>query len=260
MVFVKELSTSPAAAVADALRILHMNGCVPNYEHILSNTYGKIIKPGQVVFDIGAHAALHLKHFVDLTGGTGFVVAFEPLPAMARGLVENFGNLPNVDIRQIALSDHTGLAEFNFVENAAEMSGLREREYFIDSPQITKIEVKLDTLDNYTDEFERVDYIKIDVEGGEVDCIRGGASRFFKTHRPIISIEYGRPSYAGYGNTAYTLFDLAAELEYTMADIFGNLIPQREVWGYICDRSAWDFFMIPNEALPTWTETVLPRN
>jgi FkbM family methyltransferase len=257
MVLVKELSKSPAAAVSDALRILHINGCVPNYEHILSNTYGKIIKPGQIIFDIGAHAALHLKHFVDLTGETGFVVAFEPLPSMAQRLVEQFGGRPNVDVRQIALSDHTGVAEFNFVENAAEMSGLREREYFIDAPQITKIEVQLEKLDNYTDEFERVDYIKIDVEGGEIDCIRGGAELFFKKHRPIISVEYGRPSYAGYGNTAYTLFDLATELGYTVADIFGNPIFEREVWGYICDRSAWDFFMIPNEALQAWTETML---
>jgi FkbM family methyltransferase len=257
MVLVKELSTSPAAAVADALRILHMNGCVPNYEYILSNTYGKIIKKGQVIFDIGAHAALHLKHFIDLTGETGFVVAFEPLPIMAQGLVEQFGALPNVDIRQIALSDHTGVAEFNFVENAAEMSGLREREYFIDEPRITKIEVKLEKLDNYTDKFERIDYIKIDVEGGEIDCIRGGADRFFKKHRPIISVEYGRPSYAGYGNTPYTLFDLASELNYTVADIFGNPIFDREIWGYICDRSAWDFFMIPNETLQAWTEVML---
>ncbi|WP_165832234.1 FkbM family methyltransferase [Caulobacter radicis] len=257
MDFGQKLATNRAAAVADALRILHLNGCVPNYEHILSNTYRRVIRPGQTVLDIGAHAALHLRHFLNLVGDSGFVAAFEPIPVMAERLVEQFGGVHNVEIHQVALSNYTGEANFNFVENAAEMSGLRQREYFMDAPQISTIKVAIDQLDNLTDKFQKVDYIKIDVEGGEIDCLAGGKERFFKKHRPIISVEYGQPSYAAYDNSAYTLYDLATELGYELADIFGNVVVNRQMWGYICDRSAWDFFMVPSERVQEWVDTML---
>ena len=50
--------------------------------------------------------------------------------------------------------------------------------------------------------------MKIDIEGGEVACLRG-ATRVLKHFRPFISVEYGRPSYSAYGLTARSLYDTA---------------------------------------------------
>ncbi len=242
---------SPALAVAKALGQLHNGVVVPNYELLLSKCYRRFLGPGQAVFDVGCHAGFHLEQFIDLIGPSGHVVGFEPIPALAAGLVDKFRDRLNVDIRTVALADKPGRCEFLVLHQAIGMSGFKQR---VDSGDqgAERITVEVDTVDRQAAGLSRLDYIKIDIEGAEISCLQG-ARQTVARHRPWISVEYGMPTYSIFGHTAMSLFEWARENSYVPSDLFGNLISTAEEWVVVCDYSYWDFFLVPAERQQDWT-------
>lgn len=242
---------SAAIVVAKAFGQLHDGVCIPDYERLLSKGYRRFLGPGQVVFDVGSHAGLHLEQFLDLIGPTGRVVAFEPIPALADALASKYRDRSNVDIRKMALADKPGHSPFLVLHKAIGMSGFRQRAGSGDQGA-EEIIVEADTLDRQAAELSRLDYIKIDIEGAEISCLRG-ARQTVSRFRPLISVEYGKPGYSMFGNTAMTLFEWARENGYIPSDLFGNLIPRPDEWAVVCDYSLWDFFLVPEKRQQEWT-------
>jgi FkbM family methyltransferase len=235
-----------AAAVAHAMHTLHQGIVVPDYEKLLESVYSKILRPGGVAVDVGAHAGRHLKRFASLVGPSGRVIGFEPIPQLAEALQsEPFENKSVTEIRQIALSDHTGTDTFRLApDDALGVSGLKQRDFYTDGMLLRDIQVQIDTLDNQLADLTRLDFIKMDIEGSEIDCLNGGR-KVIARHRPVISVEYGRPSYSAYGHTAETLFDWAVDNGYRISDLFGNEVESVDEWRNVCDVSFWDFLLRP---------------
>ena len=243
-----------ALDTAEFLRDFHMSGRIPDYEEVLAFSYRKFLSSGMNVIDIGAHAGRHTLQFLDIIGTEGFVWAFEPLPPFAEALERDLAGLKRVKIIQMALSDSERVSCFKYVENYPGESGLQERNYNYDGAIIRDIEVRVSSLDIYfADNEKNVDFVKIDVEGGEIDILRG-ATQFFKKNRPIVSIEYGRPSYQPYGNTSDTLFISASTHDYLISDLFGNIIENIDDWRVICDTAYWDYFLVPVERRTEWAD------
>jgi len=162
-----------------------------------------------------------------------------------------FGEHENITVINKALSDSKGIVDFHIVENAPEESGLKRREnsaYNIDDPKISTEKVDTDILDNYVNICHGVKYMKLDAEGAEIDILKG-ATEITRRFRPIISVEYGRPSYIAYERTKESLYEFALENEWYVTDIFGNIIPTIAIWNELCDTVYWDFFLVPNEKL-----------
>ena len=65
-------------------------------------------------------------------------------------------------------------------------------------------------------------------------------------------VEYGSPTYSSYGYKARSLFDFAETAGYWISDLFGNVIVELAAWEAVCDRSYWDFFLIPREKREQW--------
>lgn len=243
---------SSPVAVANAFRQLHFSNIVPNYEHLLQVGYGRVVKPGATVIDVGAHEGLHLARLAELAGPKGRAIGFEPLPSYAAGLRARFAGSANVEVRQLALAAEPGTATFYHVRNGAGESGLRHRKiYNAGTPEIEELKVEVDTLDRQCGELNRVDFIKIDVEGAEIDCLKGG-TELLARHRPFIGLEYGRPTYSSYGYKARSLFDVAEASGYWISDLFGNVIFELSAWEAVCDRCYWDFFLVPREKRERW--------
>jgi FkbM family methyltransferase len=244
---------SDAVAVARALDALHHGVCVPDYEKLLSQAYHRVLcrmEPRErIVLDVGAHSGLHLERFARLASDAGRVIAFEPIPDFAGALARSFPQ-PNVEVRQIALGRERATASFCYFPNAAGMSGLRMRDN-VAPTEIRSIAVQVDTLDRQAAGLERLSYIKIDIEGGEIDCLLGGRDTIGRL-RPFISVEYGRSGYIPYGYDALTLFNLARDIGYVLSDLFGNLIETEPEWLTICDLSYWDYFLVPTERTGDW--------
>ncbi len=219
----------------------------PDYEMILQRNYEKLIDNADLVVDIGAHVGRHLRNFIELVGGKGRCIAFEPLPKQFKILKESF-DIKNVEIKNIALSEEKGMMEFCEVENYPEESGLKKRIYNREDAKVKKIIVEVDMLDSYIDKMDKLNYIKLDAEGAEINILKGGIKTIQK-YRPFISVEYGGSCYGAYGHTKQSLFNLAKELNYYITDIFGNLMPNSGAWEELCDSGYWDYFLVPQERL-----------
>lgn len=237
---------SDAISAARAVALIRESGNPIDFELVLAANYRKLVGRGDVVIDIGAHAGQHLKQFLELVTPEGRVAGVEPLPKLYHHLTQAFGALPNLELHNFALSDQGGTAIFNVATNSLAESGLRKKVYSIPDIQIEQITVEVRTVDGTFMDLPSVTFVKIDVEGAEIDLLRG-ATAFLRKYRPYLSIEYGAPSYAAYGNDKRTLFDLADANGYVCADLYGNIIDEVDEWTRLCDWAYWDFLLVPLE-------------
>jgi FkbM family methyltransferase len=144
------------------------------------------LKPGMVFIDGGANTGVFAFTAAHLVGRTGRVVAFEPgstcFAALQRSQALN--QWQQVSIHHEALSDHCGIARLYHhlgQENAFSL-GADENTAF-DEVAV----VSIDEMVN-TEKLERVDFIKLDVEGAEELVLRG-AIKVLKRWRPIVLFE-----------------------------------------------------------------------
>jgi|SRR5580704_563272 FkbM family methyltransferase len=166
----------------------------------------RVLSPNSSCIDVGAHVGDILRHMIDICPrGTHY--AFEPLPQLSEGLRQRF---PHVNIYQAAVSDNQGDSEFQFVENDPGYSGLRRREYDRPDPKITTIRVRVVTLDEIIPRNQRIDFIKVDVEGGEFHVIKGGIETI-RRGRPVIVFEASSRSTGLYGVNPDDMYLLATE-------------------------------------------------
>jgi FkbM family methyltransferase len=233
------------------------------YEDILETSYRQFIRPGDTVMDVGAHTGTHAAQFLTLVGPTGVVLAFEPLPDVMAKLRQRLADRhPNLRTFEVALSSQPQeRAGFVRAEGTLAESGLRQREY--NNPNLVSpshIDVQVDTIDNIarTVGLSALAYIKMDIEGGELDAIAGGRQTIDR-FRPVISVEYGGQSFSVYGHTEDSLFETAAGLGYHIFDPFMQDIGSREMWDYAKAQYCWDYFLIPQERVSeAWTWCKLP--
>ncbi|MCP9476014.1 MAG: FkbM family methyltransferase [Nitrospira sp.] len=142
----------------------------------------RVLKEGGTFVDVGANIGYFTKFASKLVGARGRVFAFEPMPAALRLLRMNTAPLPNVTIFPVALSDTKGMATF-YVRKKGDMSSLS-----YDSGA-TPVPVTVSTLDESLADQARIDLIKIDVEGSELEVLRGGRL-ILQRHRPIVYFEF----------------------------------------------------------------------
>lgn len=229
------------------LRELLLSGLVSfDYETLLERRYRQWVRPGDTAVDVGAHRGRHLGALLDCVGPAGKVLAFEPLPDQFGYLKETF-DAPNAVLHNCALSCASGTSSFVHAQGSPEESGLRERIYNVPEQVVpTLIDVEVDTLDSHIGELTKLSFIKIDVEGGEIDCLKGAVNTISR-FRPVVSVEYGFPSYSVYGNVGSTLYELAASHDCVLYDIFLNRLADRAVWDGAVDSIYYDYFMVPVE-------------
>jgi FkbM family methyltransferase len=128
--------------------------------------FSATVEEGMVVLDVGAH----LGYFSVLAAKRGArVIAFEPnsrsLPYLRRNLERN-GIADRVTIVERAAGATTGTATF-FLSEAGDESSLHAH-----APEDEPITVEVAPVDAATEGLA-VDVIKIDVEGGEIEALRG---------------------------------------------------------------------------------------
>jgi len=138
------------------------------------------VKEGDTVFDIGANVGYYSILASGLVGKTGVVAAFEPSPRNLRFLQEHvdLNKTENVKIMPFACSATSGIATFHNGPNPAMGS--------LDQVGGEEITVVTETIDEVAEKTGlRPDVMKIDVEGGEADVLKG-AVRTIESNRPAI--------------------------------------------------------------------------
>lgn len=142
-----------------------------------------IVPRGRTAIDVGANRGIYSYALAKVAGR---VEAFEPHPALAQFVAGKLGR--RVTVHTVALSNRTGTATLHVPRNDAGkslhlMGSLRNVHVTQD---IARIEVPLATLDGFA--FSDVGFIKIDVEGSELEVLEG-ASQTIARDRPSLLIE-----------------------------------------------------------------------
>jgi FkbM family methyltransferase len=146
------------------------------YEPTQTRLFEELVKPADVVYDIGAHFGYYTLLSSKLVGDRGRIIAFEPSPGNLARLYRHIelNRRSNVQVLELAVSDHEGTAHFE-TRTGSGVGHLAD-----DGP----LEVKLTTLDSLS-QLPLPQVMKVDVEGAEVGVLNGAKSLFSKC-KPVI--------------------------------------------------------------------------
>lgn len=149
--------------------------------------YATLIRPGDLVFDVGANVGQ--KSEVFLACGAN-VVAVEPNPLCRPILDYEFNSNEDITIVEKAVGASEGEIELNIVGIATTASVLNDWKYlgagYDGGGDARKVTVPVTTLDRLIAEFGLPAFIKIDVEGFEPEVLKGLSQPV-----PLLSFEYG---------------------------------------------------------------------
>ena len=166
-------------------------------------------RPDATCLDIGCHKGEVLDLML-AAAPQGRHFGFEPLPDLCAELVRRYQQPGRATISSVALSNARGTATFNYVISNPAYSGLQKRHYDKPDEQDTTIEVQTDRLDDVLPDDQRVDLIKIDVEGAELQVLQGAVSTLRRT-RPVVIFEHGLGAADCYGTRPEQVYDLLTE-------------------------------------------------
>jgi FkbM family methyltransferase len=144
----------------------------------MDRLYRQFVRPGDLVFDIGAHVGDRIAAFRRLGA---HVVAVEPQPALVKTLRLFYGRDPKVTIEAAAVGRQPGSVELNlnldnptvstvssdFIKAAAHAPGWQGQTWG------RRVQVRLTTIDALMARHGVPAFIKIDVEGFEAEALAG---------------------------------------------------------------------------------------
>lgn len=148
------------------------------------------IRPGDVIYDIGANCGQMALFFSKATGPAGKVVSFEPVPRNFELLKRNLdlNGCANVQAENVALGSTSGIVPFSFDPERHTMGGLKGHLAKGEDWQQT-IEVRCEKLDEFVERSGLIpSLMKIDVEGAGREVLAGAANTLAR-HKPSIFFE-----------------------------------------------------------------------
>lgn len=212
----------------------HIDRCVLAfgcYDPDLHYALERVLRPNMVCLDVGANFGEISLHMASLVGQAGTVHSFEPAPSEFKRLVQHVehNGLP-VHCHELAIGDRTGKVNMAVPTPLADNTGLGSTglSFNLHPPdfaltfymqyrfgQYQVAEVKQMTLDDFVAKhrIERLDFIKLDIEGAEPAVIRGGM-KSIKKFKPLILSDLPKSGEPMSTDTEYGYMDLMWDLGY----------------------------------------------
>ena len=177
------------------------------YKEGLFDPVKEDILKSKAIFDIGANIGWSAMYFSGLNQEAR-IYAFEPHPRTFERAQGNFklNNFPNVSFFQLGLGnkpDAVKLFEVDVHNPGMNRIIPGSQDEF---PYVT---ITIDTIDNFvaTQKIERIDFIKIDVEGFEFNVLQGGR-KTLQEQRPVLFIELDDNNLRENNSSAFELINL----------------------------------------------------
>lgn len=173
-----------------------------------------LVREGDTVIDVGANIGVMSLNFASRCGPSGRVIGFEPDPVNFDRVTANIklNKFNNIRIENLALADKPGRLKLFRID--PRNPGMNR---FLPPNQQRgeAIEVSVATLDEFIAEnpMERIDLIKIDVEGFEMNVLKGARATISRW-RPKLYIEVINASLKANGASARQLLSWVAGLNY----------------------------------------------
>jgi FkbM family methyltransferase len=194
------------------LRYLRRN--LESVDPTLLNLAREFVKPGAVVWDIGANLGLFSFASAGLAGPAGKIFAVEPDTYLV-GLLRRSSRLRNdhaapVSVIPCAASETLSLAVFNIAQRARASNFLSGHGQSQDGGVRESQRVVTVTLDWLATQIAKPDLIKIDAEGADFQVLLGG-SQLLREQPPILIFEgsdaFAEAAAAFLLDLGFTLFD-----------------------------------------------------
>ncbi|MBK8979570.1 MAG: FkbM family methyltransferase [Planctomycetes bacterium] len=181
------------------------------------------VRPGQSAVDLGAHKGGYTYWLAKAVGRNGRVVAAEPQRELAERLARLTRRLPQVIVRNVAVSDSSGPDEIvmrsSGSSHGASLTG------FPDGDPGRRIPVVKATLPELVASagLTAVDFVKCDIEGHELRVF-GAAAELIDRHRPVILCECEERHAASPGDGVQGLVRLFEPHRYAIRFFFGGAL------------------------------------
>lgn len=188
------------------------------FEYETLEKFIELLRPGYTVLDVGANIGLFSLIGSEVVGSTGKIYAFEPAKDTFAALEKNIeaNNCENIQLFQLALSDNNGFAEMNSKTEGIQEGDLFNHLSLTDNEEKNDNSIVTQTLDSFLLEhkIERIDVIKIDIEGAELLCFNGAKSLLSSNDRPDIIFEVYEAYCNRFGNSSFDVLKFLNECGY----------------------------------------------
>jgi FkbM family methyltransferase len=190
-----DMVISPAGPSGNRFRMRlkwqdHTPYIIGTYEPEFLKALRQHVRPGDTCVDVGGNLGYYCLLMSNLVGPKGRVITFEPVEENLAVLRENIAvnKIENVELANTALGAHPGVLSLIRSEVGSVSATPSVRGYAVEGAQ-SSIEVPVNTLDAYLEEKGwRPAVIKIDVEGAELEVLRGAVNTL-RVARPTVLVE-----------------------------------------------------------------------
>lgn len=223
---------------------------INNYElKIIEN----FIASGNVVFDIGANIGSWTNQVLNICPDVQ-IHLFEPAPPIYQTLLQNLAEpikSGQLVLNNLAIAHQPEIREFYYYEKSSGWSTFHrrfeiEKQYNIQSPQ--PFQVLTATLDDYvqTRGIKRINFLKIDTEGGELEVLRGATNLLQKGKVDYIQFEYGG-TFVDANITLKQVFEHLQKFRYTIFKILPNALQPLPQFSPEYENYEYSNFLAVNE-------------
>ncbi len=162
----------------------------------------KYLRPGDVYVDIGANIGLHTLAAARAMQGKGKIIAFEPFAGTMRMLEKSIalnGFSGIAELHEAAVSNSNG-PRLLFLGASSGHHSLYSLETQTQGAQ-GPIEVKVVSLESALPSNQRIDLLKIDAEGAELEVLEGGMNLITTNPDIALIVEFGPSHLRRVGHT-----------------------------------------------------------
>jgi FkbM family methyltransferase len=206
----------------------------------------RLLQPGMIVVDVGAHHGLYTLLSSKCVGENGCVIAFEPSPRECRRLEKHLrlNRCSNVFPLMCALGHKPGSADLFLSDGFQDWCNSLSPAGVPHSSQVVRVPMR--RLDDALAELGigEVDLIKIDAEGAELSILQGAAKLLSFPRRPAILAEVQDVRTRPWGYPARDIVNFLRQRDYKWFGLtLGGLLQPIS-----CDQSDYDANLV---ALPS---------
>ena len=186
------------------------------HEFFTSAIMDKFIKNGMTVLDVGAHLGWSSLYMACRVGPNGKVLAFEPSKVLAPYLKEN-----------ISINEYQNIQVYDkaLIEKDTDMDIAHSKIHSSSGSS----KVACTTFDKFfytNSSLDKIDFVKIDIEGFEMGCLIG-MSAFLLSNKPLITVEVHGSFLQEFGYTAKDVINFLEGFSYKI--VYSETIDEHEL-------------------------------
>lgn len=146
------------------------------------------------IFDVGANKGQYAKLVDEVFAGNAKIHSFEPGHTTYNELTKNTKNIKGIQTNNFGLGSNEAQMELNYDVQGSGLASLHTRKLEHMNIDFSKKEiVEIKTIDSFCKEhtIQKIDLLKIDVEGHEMEVLKGAQNMLSRKHIGAIQFEFG---------------------------------------------------------------------